>query len=276
MPLMADLPQTSHVRLDRRGPVLHLWLNRPEVRNALSQQMVSEILATCAAIADDRSVRVVVLRGTGGTFCAGADIKNLSTTGEAPPAGARDEVKENNRRFGTMMETVNAAPQAVIAAVEGFAMGGGFGLACVADVTIATAEAVFAMSEVKIGVVPAAISPFVVKRIGLTAARRFGVSGARLSGTQAREIGVAHLCVPDPAALDAAVREASNQVLACAPGAVAATKRLMLRAAGPTPMAELLTDAAESFATALRSAEGREGTKAFVEKRKPSWFVQID
>jgi len=273
---MADLPQTSHVRLDRRGPVLHLWLNRPELRNALSQQMVSEILATFAAIADDRTVRVVVLRGTGGTFCAGADIKNLSTTGEAPPAGARDEVKDNNRRFGTMMETVNAAPQAVIAAVEGFAMGGGFGLACVADVTIATADAVFAMSEVKIGVVPAAISPFVVKRIGLTAARRFGVSGARLNGMQAREIGVAHVCVPDAAALDVAVREASNQVLACAPGAVAATKRLMLRAAGPTPMAELLDDAAESFAAALRSPEGREGTKAFVEKRKPSWVVQVD
>ena len=276
MPLMADLPQTSHVRLDRRGPVLHLWLNRPEVRNALSQQMVSEILATFTAIADDRSVRLVVLRGTGGTFCAGADIKNLSTTGEAPPAGARDEVKDNNRRFGAMMETVNAAPQAVIAAVEGFAMGGGFGLACVADVTIASADAVFAMSEVKIGVVPAAISPFVVKRIGLTAARRFGVSGARLSGTQARDIGVAHLCVPDAVGLDAAVREASNQVLACAPGAVAATKRLMLRAAGPTPMAELLNDAAESFAAALRSAEGREGTRAFVEKRKPSWVVQVD
>ncbi|MGB6541224.1 MAG: enoyl-CoA hydratase/isomerase family protein, partial [Xanthobacteraceae bacterium] len=186
---MPDLPQTSHIRLDLRGPVLHLWLDRPEVRNALSQQMLTEILATFATIADDRAVRVAVLRGTGGTFCAGADIKNLSTVPAAPPPGATDEVKENNRRFGTMMETVNAAPQAVIAAVEGFAMGGGFGLACVADITIATADAVFAMSEVKIGVVPAAISPFVVKRIGLTAARRFGVSGARLSGTEACAIG---------------------------------------------------------------------------------------
>jgi len=273
---MAELPPTSHVRLDRRGPVLHLWLNRPDVRNALSQQMVTEILAAFAAIADDRAVRVVVLRGAGGTFCAGADIKNLSAAREAPPPGTADEVKENNRRFGTMMETVNAAPQAVIAAVEGFAMGGGFGLACVADVTIATADAVFAMSEVKIGVVPAAISPFVVKRIGLTAARRFGVSGARLSGTEAREVGLAHLAVADAPALDVAVREACNQVLACAPGAVAATKRLMLRAAGPTPMAELLADAADSFAAAVRSAEGREGTKAFVEKRKPAWFVQVD
>src|SRR5579864_6521537 len=233
---MPDLPQTSHIRLDLRGPVLHLCLNRPEVRNALSQQMLTEILATFVAIADDRAVRVVVLRGSGGTFCAGADIKNLSTARAAPPPGATDEVKENNRRFGTMMETVNAAPQAVIAAVEGYAMGGGFGLACVADITIATADARFAMTEVTIGVVPAAISPFVVKRIGLTAARRFGVSGARLTGAEACAIGVAHLAVPDAAALDAAVREASNQILKCAPVAVATTKRLMLRAAGPTPL----------------------------------------
>jgi isohexenylglutaconyl-CoA hydratase len=174
------------------------------------------------------------------------------------------------------METVNAAPQAVIAAIEGYAMGGGFGLACVADMTIAVADAVFAMTEVRIGVVPAAISPFVVKRVGLTAARRFGVSGARLNGVEACAVGVAHLAVANAAALDAAVRDACNEVLKCAPGAVATTKRLMLRAAGPSPMSELLDDAAECFATAVRSPEGREGTKAFVEKRKPSWFVQVE
>lgn len=276
---MADLPQTSHIRLDLRGPVLHLWLDRPELRNALSAQMAGEILATFAAIADDRSVRIVVLRGAGGTFCAGADIKNLATAREPPPAGAADaadELKESNRRFGAMMETVNAAPQAVIAAVEGYAMGGGFGLACVADITIATADSKFAMTEVTIGVVPAAISPFVVKRIGLTAARRFGVSGARLTGAEACAIGVAHLTVADAAALDAAVREASNQILKCAPGAVATTKRLMLRAAGPSPLSELLDDAAECFAAAVRSAEGREGTRSFVEKRKPSWVMQVE
>jgi isohexenylglutaconyl-CoA hydratase len=269
---MPDLPQTSHIKLERRGPVLHLTLNRPEVRNALSAQMAREILATFTAIADDRSVRVVVLRGAGGTFCAAV----AGDPAAAAAAGAADELKENNRRFGTMMETVNAAPQAVIAAVEGYAMGGGFGLACVADISIATADARFAMTEVTIGVVPAAISPFVVKRIGLTAARRFGVSGARLTGAEACAIGVAHLAVPDAAALDAAVREASNQILKCAPVAVAATKRLMLRAAGPTLLPELLDDAAECFAAAVRSDEGREGTKSFVEKRKPSWVVQVE
>ncbi|HML07679.1 MAG TPA: enoyl-CoA hydratase-related protein [Xanthobacteraceae bacterium] len=272
---MADLPQTSHIRLDLRGPVLHLWLDRPALRNAMSPLMVQEILATFAAIAEDRSIRVVVLRGAGGTFCAGADIKGLAAAEEASPAAA-DALKENNRRFGTMMEGVNAAPQAVIAAVEGYAMGGGFGLACVADITIATADSMFAMTEVTIGVVPAAISPFVVKRVGLTVARRFGVSGARLTGAEACAVGVAHLTVPDSAALDVAVRDVSNQVLKCAPGAVAATKELMLRAAGPTPLSQLLDDAAECFAAAVRSAEGREGTKSFVEKRKPSWVMQVE
>jgi len=221
-------------------------------------------------------VRAVVLRGAGGSFCAGGDIKSMSAAREAPPPGADDELKTGNRRFGTMMETVNGAPQAVIAAVEGHAMGGGFGLACVADITIARADALFAMSEVTLGIVPAAISPFVVERIGLTAARRFGVSGARLSGQEARDIGVAHLVVADRPALDHAVVETINQVLRCAPGAVAETKRLMLRAAGPTPLEALLDDAADCFAKAVRGEEGREGTTAFVEKRKPAWVTKAE
>ncbi len=273
---MADLPKTSHIRLDLRGAVLHLWLDRPELRNALSEQMVREIAATFAAIADDRSVRVVVLRGSGGTFCAGGDIKNMSVAHEAPKPGTADELKENNRRFGAMLEMVNSAPQAVVAVVEGAAMGGGFGLACVADITIAAADTRFAMSEVTIGVVPAAISPFVVKRIGLTAARRLAVTGACLTGVEAAMMGIAHVTVADVAALDGAVREVCNQVLKCAPNAVAATKQLMQRAAGPSSIPELLDDAAERFATAVRSPEGREGASAFVEKRKPSWLMQVE
>ena len=270
------LPQTEHIKLEREGPLLRLWLNRPEMRNAMSGQMTSEILATFQAIRDDRSVRVVVIRGAGGSFCAGGDIKNMSVSGTPPAPGARDELKEGNRRFGTMMETVNTAPQAVIAAVEGYAMGGGFGLACVADITIARQDALFAMSEVTLGIVPAAISPFVVKRIGLTAARRFGVSGARLNGAEAVAVGIAHQVVADGPALEAAIRDAANQILKCAPGAVAETKKLMFSAAGPTPMSELLDYAADSFTAAVRGAEGQEGTKAFVEKRKPAWAIKIE
>jgi isohexenylglutaconyl-CoA hydratase len=268
-----ELPQTQHIRLEREGPVLRLWLDRPEVKNALSAQMAKEIIATFEAIRDDRSVRIVVLRGAGGTFCAGGDIKNMSASGTPPASGAKDELKEGNRRFGTMLELVNTAPQATIAAVEGFAMGGGFGLACVADVTIVRADALLAMTEVTLGIVPAAISPFVVRRIGLTAARRFGVSGARLDGAAARAIGIAHEVAADAAALEAMLDATIAQILRCAPGAVAETKKLMHRAASAAPMSELLDYAAESFTAAVRGEEGREGTRAFVEKRKPSWAV---
>ncbi len=273
---MTELPQTEHIRTERQGPLLRLWLNRPEVKNAMSAQMVREITSTFEAIRDDRSIRIVLIRGAGGSFCAGGDIKNMSASGTPPGPGQPDELKEGNRRFGRMMQMVNTAPQAVIAAVEGNAMGGGFGLACVADITIARADAAFAMTEVMLGIVPAAISPFVVKRIGLTAARRFGVSGARLNGIQAVEIGIAHVAAADDTALEQAIRAAANQILKCAPEAVAETKKLMHAAAGPAPMDELLDYAAESFTRAVRGPEGREGTKAFVEKRKPDWVQSID
>ena len=181
---MAELPQTSHIKLDLRGGVLHLWLNRPERRNALSSQMVAEIAATFAAIAADRAVRIVILRGAGGTFCAGGDIASMSVAQVSPPPGAPDELRDNNRRFGAVLEAINAAPQVVIAAVEGYAMGGGFGLACVADITIATVDAKFALSEATIGVVAAAVSPFVVQRIGLAAARRLGVTAVRINASR--------------------------------------------------------------------------------------------
>jgi isohexenylglutaconyl-CoA hydratase len=265
------LPETAHIRLQRIGPVLHLWLNRPEAKNALSATMVGEIQATFDTIRDDRNVRVVVIRGAGGTFCAGGDIKNMQAASASPPPGAPDETRAGNRRYGAMLQTIDEAPQATIAVVEGAALGGGIGFASTADVTIAMANAQFAMTEVLLGVVPAAISPFVVRRIGLTAARRFAVSGAKLDGRGAQAIGFAHEVAETPEALEATLANTINQILKCAPGAVAETKRLMLRAASQVPMQNLLDEAADSFASAVRSPEGREGTTAFVAKRKPVW-----
>ena len=272
--MTATLPQTHHIRLEPEGPVLRVWLNRPDVRNALSTEMVRELQATFDAIRDDANVRVVVIRGAGGTFCAGGDIKNMSLA--APPvAGETDELKAGNRRYGAMLLTIEEARQAVIAVVEGAAMGGGIGFASVADITLALESAQFAMTEVMLGIVPAAISPFVVRRIGLTAARRFAVSGAKLSARQAQAVGFVHEIAADTAALEALLTAEINQILKCAPDAVAETKRLMQRAATGIPMTELLDRAADSFAAAVRGPEGREGTTAFVEKRKPNWFGKI-
>ncbi len=268
------LPATSHVRLHQTGPVLHLWLNRPEAKNALSARMVQEITATFDAIRDDRGIRVIVIRGAGGTFCAGGDIKNMQAA-RAPEPAAEDETRAGNRRYGAMLQTIDEAPQATIAVVEGAALGGGIGFASTADITLAQADAQFAMTEVMLGIVPAAISPFVVRRIGLTAARRFAVSGARLDGHAAKAVGFVHEVADTSEALDALTIATINQILKCAPGAVAEAKRLMLRAATAMPMSDLLDHAADSFAAAVRSAEGRDGTSAFVEKRKPYWAEKI-
>lgn len=268
--------ETSHIRLERTGPVLHLWLNRPEARNAMTRQMQREILALFDSIREDRSVRVVVVRGAGKTFSAGGDIKNMQATGSPQANSAADELREGNRRGGLMLHTINTAPQVVIAVVEGFALGGGVGLSCVADITIAHAKAIFALTEVTLGVVPATISPFVVARIGLTQARYLGVTGARLTGAQAGAIGMAHIVAEDDENLEAELKAAINRILRCAPQAVAETKRLMLRAANVLEMETIRDLAADAFVRAVRGPEGREGTLAFVEKRKPSWVETIE
>jgi isohexenylglutaconyl-CoA hydratase len=270
---MSALPATPEdIALVQDGPVLHVTLNRPQARNALSATMSAELLATFEALQTDRHIRVVVLRGAGGNFCAGGDIKNFAASSRPRVEGEADEVALANRRGGRLFQLIDETPKATIVAVEGFAMGGGFGIACLGDVTIARADATFAMTEATIGIVPAQISPFVVRRIGLTAARRFAVSSARLDGHGAKAIGIAHEVAADAAALDAFIAQTIKQILRCAPGAVAATKALMHRAAqGGVPMGELLDRAAADFSAALRSEEGREGTSAFVARRKPNW-----
>ena len=273
--MSAALPANPEfIKLERKGPVLYVWLNKPETKNALVGGMGQELRDTFAALKTMPDVRVVVLRGAGGTFCAGGDLKNFNAASKPLAPGEHDALKEANRAGGALFQAIDEARQAVIVVVEGFAMGGGFGMACLGDITIAHADAQFAMTEVMLGIVPAQISPFVVRRIGLTAARKFGVSGGRLNGTQARDIGIAHEVAADTAALEAAIDANIAQVLKCAPGAVAVTKALMHRVAqGGASMDQLLDQAAESFVSAVRSDEGREGTAAFVEKRKPAWNV---
>ena len=242
----------------------------------MTRQMQREILALFESIREDRSVRVVVVRGAGKTFSAGGDIKNMQAAGSPPAASGVDELREGNRRGGLMLHTINTAPQVVIAVVEGFALGGGVGLSCVADITIAHAKAIFALTEVTLGVVPATISPFVVARIGLTQARYLGVTGARLTGEQAGAIGMAQIVAADDETLEAELKAAINRILRCAPQAVAETKRLMLRAANVLEMETIRDLAADAFVRAVRGPEGREGTLAFVEKRKPSWVETIE
>lgn len=267
----AALPAVEHLLLREEAGVLHLTLNRPESRNAMSPPMLAEIEAVFDAIRDSRALRAVVLRGAGGHFCAGADLKGMMGAGLAPPAaGAPDPVAAMNRAFGTMLRKVAAAPQVVIAVCEGAVLGGGFGLACVSDIALAHAEAKFGMPETTRGLPPAQIAPFVVERIGLTQARRLALTGAQFRGDEALRLGLVHEVFRDDAGLDARLAELLRQVLGCAPQANAVTKAILLAAGGQVTEA-MLDAAADAFAGCVRGTEAGEGIAAFLQKRKPRW-----
>ena len=259
------------IQLERQGSILTLWLNRPESRNAMSLNMVNAIQQVFAHIAEDSSIRAVILRGKGGHFCAGGDIKDMAGLRvEATNAGSLQPYVDFNRRFGAMIEQVDQAPQTVVAILEGAVLGGGFGLACVSDVAISRDNAQFGLPETGLGVLPAQIAPFVVKRIGLTQARRLALLGSRFNGETALKLSVVHEVASDEAALEQKLAETIQQIKRAAPLASRTTKALLHRTLNE-PLDTLLDDAAQQFAQAVGGAEGQEGTMAFIQKRLPTW-----
>ena len=265
------LPNTETLLLREEGLVLHITLNRPESRNAMSLGMTQELRAVFTAIENSESIRAVVLRGTNGHFCAGGDIKDMAGARmRAAESGDGEAYAELNRAFGHMIAQVDHAPQVVIALLEGAVLGGGFGLACVSDIAIATETAQFGLPETGLGVIPAQIAPFVVQRVGLTQARRLALIGARFNGTEAARLGIAHQVVADAAALESSLNETLAQIRKCAPQANRVTKALLHRV-GHEPLEGLLDDAAKQFARAVTGPEGAEGTMAFVQKRPAKW-----
>ncbi len=265
-----NLPEVINLLLHFDAGALHVTFNRPESRNAMSLGLLQEIISVFDAIRDDRGIRAVVMRGAGGHFCAGGDIKDMANARAARVADDSDPVAAYNRQFGRMLRKVNSAPQATVAILEGAVLGGGFGLACVADVAIAHRDASFGMPETGLGIPPAQIAPFVVERIGLSQARRLGVCGARFNGEEALRLGLVHFVAVDEAQINDLLLATLKQVRRCAPGANAATKEIML-STGRMDMDAILDYAAKKFSEAVRGPEGVEGTTAFVQKRLPKW-----
>jgi len=261
--------------LRREGPVLHLSLNRPEVRNAMSLQMVQElhaVLAQSEKLSEPPGgVRVIVLRGNGGHFCAGADLKDMAQA-RAKLADDPQALAKTNAAFGELCVAFARSPLVIVAVPEGSVMGGGLGLVCVADVAVAATSAVFRLPETSLGLVPAQIAPFLVERLGYAEAKRLAVTGGRLDAQQALDLRLVHQ-VHATGALDKAVEALLAELLHCAPGAVASTKALMARARFQ-PAAELVQDAASAFSEAALGPEGSEGTLAFLQKRKAAWMLQ--
>jgi len=277
---MADMVSSAMnlvaVCAEQTGATLQITLNRPESRNAMSLQMVAElrqVLKDAEATAGQAgAVRVVVLRGAGGHFCAGADLKDMAGArmrAMQRVEGEPDPIAQVNAEFGELCVDYARTPLAVVVVLEGTVMGGGFGLACVADVALASETANFRLPETSLGLVPAQIAPFLVERLGYSQAKRLAVTGGRLDAAAALQLGLVHAVVAT-ATLQTVLDQTLADILACAPGALAATKALMAQARLSESQA-LVQQAAAVFSRAAQSPEGLEGMTAFIQKRKPQW-----
>ena len=249
----------------RDGAIEYLTLNRPEVRNAFNDVMIAELTAWALSAAADVDLRVVVLSGVGKVFSAGADANWM--------ARMVDYSREDNIRDATRMAEMFLAfdtlPAATVGRIHGAALGGGAGLTAVCDIAVADSEAVFGFTETKLGILPAVISPYVLPKIGPSAARELFLTGMRFSATRAREIGLVHAVV-GANDLDAAVGRYVDELLSASPTGVAAAKTLISRVWGRSP-GDAIGFTAEAIAGQRVSPEGQDGLKAFLEKRKPRW-----
>ena len=254
------------VKIDMNGRgVARVILNRPDVHNAFNVQMISELSDAFAMLGRHNDVRVIVLSGAGKSFSAGADLTWMQQAAQQDEAANRTDAHVMARMF----ETLNTCPKPVIGLVQGAAFGGGVGLAACCDIVAAQPSALFGLTEVRLGLIPAVISPFVVAKIGASASRRYMLTGERFTAGEAQRIGLVHEVADD---LEAAAQTLTQALLASAPEAMADIKRLIGEVAGHEPLADLTTN---RIAARRASAEGREGIAAFLEKRKPDWAADV-
>lgn len=251
------------------GYVGILTLNKPQRHNAFDEQLIAEMTAGLRELAADPRVRAVVLSSTGKSFCAGADLQWMKRA-----AGYSDQENlQDARRLAELMATLNELAKPTIARVQGPAHGGGVGLIAACDIAVGTYDALFALSEVKLGIVPAVISPYVLAAIGERYCRRYMLTAERFSAAEAYRIGLLHEMVADEAALDEAVGEIVEALLKNGPRALAECKALIAAVAWKPLSPEVIEDTAQRITRLRASEEGREGMTAFLEKRKPGWVM---
>ena len=254
------------VEVLRDGGVATLWMNRPEVHNAFNAQLIADLGAACRALDADASVRVVVLAGRGKSFSAGADLNWMKAAGEAGEA----ENFADAMKLAGMLRTLAEMSKPTIARVHGAALGGGMGLASACDICIAGERALFATSEVKFGIIPSAISPYVIRAIGERQAYRYFQTAERIDARRAAELGLAHEAVASDA-LDAKVKEVVDALLLGGPKSQSAAKEL-IRAVANRPLSDaVVEDSARRIASLRVTPEAREGLNAFLSKRPAAW-----
>lgn len=257
----------ASVELVRDGAVARIWLNRPDQHNALAAELVADLTGLLHELAHDDAVRVVVLGGRGRSFCAGADIALM----KASAAATFDENMAEAERLSGMFATLADLPKPVIGRLHGNVLGGGVGLACACDIAVAQDDAVFALSEVRLGILPAVISPYVIRRLGDRAARELMLTGERFDAATALRAGLVHHAVP-AAALDEKVEERIGALLAGAPRAQARIKTL-LELYADSIWDEYRTAVPRVLAEVRSGQEAKDGLAAFFEKRKPAWVT---
>lgn len=251
----------------REGPVEYVTLNRPDVRNAFNEQVIDEITRWAAAVAADDQVRVAVLAGAGKAFCAGADLTWMSRM----VSYTHDENVQDASAMAKMYASLDHLPIALVGRVHGAALGGGAGLVAVCDIVVAGEQATFGFTEVKVGIVPAVISPYVLTKVGMSATRELFLTGMRFDAARAKEIGLVH-AVAQEAQLDACIGKYVSELLTAAPGAISTVKELLRKVWG-RPVQDTMGITTDTIAARRVSEEGQEGMKAFLEKRKPNWTV---
>lgn len=253
------------LRLSRENGIAFVTLARPDVRNAFNADLISQMRVTFDQLAEDASVRAVLLAGDGPIFCGGADVNWM----RAALGLSYDENVADAEAMSDMFRAIDRCPKPVIARVQGAALGGGAGLLAVCDIAVASEETLFGFTEVKLGIIPAVISPFVLAKIGASHARALFLTGERFDATRAREIGLVHAVVPF-ADLDAAVGNILAEVRTAGPNAVSAIKALVaeIRAASYDASRDVT---AAAIARQRTSEEGQEGLRAFLERRRASF-----
>jgi methylglutaconyl-CoA hydratase len=248
-------------------PVARVTLARPERHNAFNEQVIAGLTDAFTALGRDPAVRAIIVSGEGKSFCAGADLDWMKRAGEWSEA----ENRADALRMSDMFLAIDTCPKPVIARVHGAVFAGGLGIVACADMVVATADARFSVSEVKLGLIPANISPFLVAKIGASAARRWFLTAELFGAGEAQAMGLVHEVAADLPAADATVDGWVKALAAAAPGAVADAKRLIRDVAGRPITDELRTMTAARIAARRASDEGREGLAAFLEKRPPGW-----
>ena len=262
---MAKEKACKTIKYSFNDKVATITLNRPEIHNAFNEAMISELLEIYQEIAEMQHIRVVVLSGEGKSFCAGADLKWM---GDVINYSYEQNLNES-LQLAELFYTMYTLPKPTIAKVNGAAIGGGTGMVAVNDIVIASKRAKFSLSEVKLGLVPACISPYVLKRVGERGCRELFLTGQRIDAEQAVKFGLANQVVPE-AELDDAVDKLINQLITSGPNALTICKDL-LEKVPQMSLEEAKTYTAESIAALRISDEGQEGMKAFFEKRPPKW-----